>query len=412
MVTQATTLYAKWTINSFTVTFDAQGGSAVTEQTVNSGGKPTEPTAPTRTGYAFGGWYKEAACTNAWVFATDVVTQATTLYAKWTAVYSVTYSGNGQTSGDVPTDSVEYLVGSTVTVKSNSGNLAKTGNDFAGWNTAADGTGTSYAPGATFVIGTANVTLYARWQPKPNGVSGTVKDSQNNAVIADCTVNVRTGTDAKTGAILLTTTTSAAGLFSALVDPGAYTLEIQKATYETRYVNVTVVAGEVQTQTLLLSKLLALGTLRMALTWGATPGDFELSMKGPTSAAGRFFIGYTNASSYNYSDAGITAAKDRDSSAGYGPETISIDKYTNAGTYRVYVVLWQSGAPYAQQLPTNSKAKITLYLPGGETREYVMPDNPGTGNLYWTPFEFTQYPGSGNYGTITDLNTCTAVAPN
>ena len=52
----------------YTVTFDSQGGSAVNSQTVARGGKVIEPTAPTKTGYTFGGWYKEPGCTNAWDF--------------------------------------------------------------------------------------------------------------------------------------------------------------------------------------------------------------------------------------------------------------------------------------------------------------------------------------------------------
>jgi uncharacterized repeat protein (TIGR02543 family) len=78
-------LYAQWTINEYTVTYDSQGGSAVDSQTVEHGGKAIEPTAPTKEGYTFCGWYKEPGCTNAWNFATDTVTSNVTLYAKWTA---------------------------------------------------------------------------------------------------------------------------------------------------------------------------------------------------------------------------------------------------------------------------------------------------------------------------------------
>ena len=74
------------TTRQYTVTFDANGhGSAPANQTVDYGTKVTEPSAPTATGYTFGGWYKEAECTNAWNFTTDVVTGNITLYAKWTA---------------------------------------------------------------------------------------------------------------------------------------------------------------------------------------------------------------------------------------------------------------------------------------------------------------------------------------
>lgn len=71
---------------TYTVSFDSQGGSEVDVQTVEQGDKVTEPTAPTRTDYAFGGWYKESGCSNAWNFTTDIVTENITLYAKWMSI--------------------------------------------------------------------------------------------------------------------------------------------------------------------------------------------------------------------------------------------------------------------------------------------------------------------------------------
>ena len=83
--------------------------------------------------------------------------------AAGSTTYKVTYDKNGATSGSVPTDATNYTSGTTVTVKSNSGNLAKTGYTFGGWNTKFDGTGTNYTAGSgTFTI-TANTTLYAKW---------------------------------------------------------------------------------------------------------------------------------------------------------------------------------------------------------------------------------------------------------
>jgi len=77
--------------------------------------------------------------------------------------YTVTYSGNGNSNGTAPTDgSSPYISGSTVTVTGNTGSLSKTGYNFGGWNTAADGSGTTYAPGNTFNV-TSNTVLYAKW---------------------------------------------------------------------------------------------------------------------------------------------------------------------------------------------------------------------------------------------------------
>ncbi|RRJ95725.1 hypothetical protein Ga0100231_016970 [Opitutaceae bacterium TAV4] len=51
------TLYAHWTVNQYQVTFDSAGGTSVSSQWVNHGSTATQPTAPTRTGYTFNGWY-------------------------------------------------------------------------------------------------------------------------------------------------------------------------------------------------------------------------------------------------------------------------------------------------------------------------------------------------------------------
>ena len=76
------------------VSFDLQGhGDAIAKLTnVTAGSKISAPSpAPSATGYTFGGWFKEPACTNEWNFATDEVDETMTLYAKWTAnVYTIT----------------------------------------------------------------------------------------------------------------------------------------------------------------------------------------------------------------------------------------------------------------------------------------------------------------------------------
>ena len=86
------------------------------------------------------------------------------LYKLASSTYSVTYDGNTNTGGSVPTDGNAYNSGDSVTVLGNTGTLVRTGYSFNGWNTASDGSGTSYVGGNTFNI-TANTTLYAQWLP-------------------------------------------------------------------------------------------------------------------------------------------------------------------------------------------------------------------------------------------------------
>ena len=82
--------------------------------------------------------------------------------------YSVSYNANesqhqtGVTSGSLP-GTVSYASGTTVVVAANDGNLIRKGFTFDGWNTQSNGAGTTYQPGNTFVLGAANVVLYAKW---------------------------------------------------------------------------------------------------------------------------------------------------------------------------------------------------------------------------------------------------------
>ncbi|HJJ48372.1 MAG TPA: InlB B-repeat-containing protein, partial [Methanocorpusculum sp.] len=86
------TLYAKWTALK-KVTFDVQGhGTAPEPQYVDVGEKVTEPEDPEEEGYVFGGWFKEPVCSNKWDFETDTVSADTTLYAKWTKLFIVSFN--------------------------------------------------------------------------------------------------------------------------------------------------------------------------------------------------------------------------------------------------------------------------------------------------------------------------------
>ena len=122
-------------IPNHTVSFDANGhGTAPEDQCITDGEKASQPTAPTATGYTFGGWYKEAGCTNAWDFANDVVTSDITLYAKWTAnIHTLTWDVDG---GDALTGT--YTSGSVAygTVIVPPATPTRTGYTFNGWSPA------------------------------------------------------------------------------------------------------------------------------------------------------------------------------------------------------------------------------------------------------------------------------------
>ena len=136
-VTRAMTLKAKW-VQTYTVTFETSGGSAVGPVTVDAGSTVTKPADPTKSGYTFGGWYKDSTLQTPLDFANDTVTADTTLYAKWTAnppapsyddsdpTYAV--SAPAAENGSVTVSPKNASAGSTltITVKPDSGYVLET----------------------------------------------------------------------------------------------------------------------------------------------------------------------------------------------------------------------------------------------------------------------------------------------
>lgn len=163
------TLYAVWGPKTYTITYSA--GSGVTGVTVPSAGSATHgsnytvsSTTPTRTGYKFDGWTSSAGGSVAAGGTISNVTSNITLTAKWIARYTVSYNGNGHNSGTAPT-TVTVDAGGSTTAAANP--FTKTGSTFTGWNTAANGSGTAYAAGATISNINSNIVLYAQWQGNP-----------------------------------------------------------------------------------------------------------------------------------------------------------------------------------------------------------------------------------------------------
>ena len=150
----------------YTVTFDSQDGSVVNSQTVIYDGKVSEPTDPTRTGYAFGGWYKESGCTNIWDFANDTVVTDIIIYAQWNInTYIVTFNKNGGDTEANPTTKIAIYGGNVASLPTEP---TRTGNNFTGWNTKADGGGTEFTA-ATAV--TSDITVYAQWVGRVHNIT-------------------------------------------------------------------------------------------------------------------------------------------------------------------------------------------------------------------------------------------------
>ena len=163
----------------YTVTFDSKGGSTVTAKTVTGGKTITNPETPTRessptTNYTFAGWYTSTddgttLSASAFNFLTTAINTPLTLYAKWTEstrTYNISFNANG---GTITTSSQTVNAGFTTALTSASSlglSYSDVNYSFGGWNTAANGSGTTYADGTSVTI-TAPLTLYAQWEPNP-----------------------------------------------------------------------------------------------------------------------------------------------------------------------------------------------------------------------------------------------------
>ncbi len=176
-VTSDLTLYAKWTVKTYQITFNMNGyGSAVTAQTVAHGGTVIQPSEPAVEGMIFGGWFKETECINAWNFSTDTVTKDTTLYAKWTVkTYTVSFDMNGHGEA-VTAQTITH--GGTVTLPVTP---TADGFTFEGWFKEADCI--NQWDFSTDTV-TEDTTLYAKWtavtvEPDPEPVTYTVSFDMN-----------------------------------------------------------------------------------------------------------------------------------------------------------------------------------------------------------------------------------------
>ena len=200
------TLTAHWSANAYSVVFDKNGADA-------TGAMADEPmtydataalTANVfgRPGYDFTGWNTEADGTGTaysdQAEVENLVSDADgriTLYAQWHAhSYAIRFDGNGSTSGSMADEPMTYGVAATLTA----GAFSRDGYVFSGWNTEADGSGTSYANMASVLNLTTEdggtVTLYAQWTknaepvtpvtPTAGSASGTTTTPQTGDAFA------------------------------------------------------------------------------------------------------------------------------------------------------------------------------------------------------------------------------------
>ena len=174
-----TTLYAQWIIGGVRLVYNAGTGGSGTAP-VSSGtyytAFSTQPVVGNTGSFSngakvFGGWNTAANGTGTSYPAGSEYTMpgagTVTLYAQWidpATTYTLTYNAGTGGSGTAPVSPTTYSANAPATILGNTGPFTNSDptKTFYGWNTAADGTGTSYPAGSTLTM-TANTTLYAQW---------------------------------------------------------------------------------------------------------------------------------------------------------------------------------------------------------------------------------------------------------
>ena len=175
-------LYARWTAITYTVSWNANGGSVSPSSSSGTFGSSVTAPTPTRSSYNFNYWRNPAS--GDLLYSVNAGSQWTingtlTFYAVWTIQqYTVTFNANG---GSVSPSSSTVNAGSSVTLPTPS----RTGYTFDGWYTASSG-GTYLGSGGSTYTPTSSVTIYARWTVQQytitwnaNGGSGGGTTTQN-----------------------------------------------------------------------------------------------------------------------------------------------------------------------------------------------------------------------------------------
>ena len=148
-----------------TLSYNANGGSVSPGSKICSigGTYETLPT-PTRTGYSFSGWYTSASGGNQVSSSTKMGSSNTTIYAHWTAnTYTVSYNGNGATSGNTASSNHTYDSSKRLTTNG----YVRDGYAFLGWSTNPNGS-IQYSNGQNVsnltTTNGATINLYAQWK--------------------------------------------------------------------------------------------------------------------------------------------------------------------------------------------------------------------------------------------------------
>lgn len=175
-----------------------------------------------RNGYIFAGWYDNATFTGNTVTTPEA---GKTYYAKW--VSEITFDSNGGTGSM----DAQRIAETDTSTKLTQNTFTRDGYEFSGWNTAADGSGTSYNDEATGAGANGKITLYAQWTKKIGENSYTVNaildQTYTGSEIKPTVVVKNGGTVLSSGYTVTYSNNTDVGTATATVAIGSDTAEVE-----------------------------------------------------------------------------------------------------------------------------------------------------------------------------------------
>ena len=223
-------------------------------------------------------------------------------------------------------------------------------------------------------------------------LSGLTKDAGTGNAMDDVQIDVHEGT--KTGPIVSTVTSSGGGNYTLTnLTVGDYVLELSKAGYITSYENETITIGQSVTKDYSLSTELGTNVMRIVLTWDLNPSDLDGRLNITKDDNTTEEITYSNTIVTDY------ASLDTDETGGYGPETITLQKF-GIGKSIYYIRNYSSGTT---PLVTAQNVSIKYYEQNGDITQVDMNASNGSGE-YWEVMHITN-------GVVTIINELVTGAP-
>lgn len=228
---------------------------------------------------------------------------------------------------------------------------------------------------------------------------GTIKNAVTGSVISDVQMSFRKGWNKQDGDVVLTTKTDSNGKYQVDLPVGNYTAHMEKAGYVSNTLNIIVLPVSVMQQNGALVPTgdgLPEGDLRIVLTWGSSPSDLDSHLVGPAADGNGYFHIYYSNKQYSYNSTKY-ADLDLDDTSSYGPETTTIYKKTENGTYSFYVHDYSNRGYSSSTAMSASGAIVEVYVDGQFYAGYPVPT--GKQGTYWHVFDYNP-----TENTITPVN--------